>query len=103
MATRQRKNSRFSGLIIPTICLGILGYFGTHAYQGNLGVVSRAQMDNQSIDMEFELARLREVKIQLKHKVDLLRDGQIEKDMLDQQARAMLNLVKVDELVINYD
>ena len=103
MATRQRKNSRFSGVTIPIICLGILSYFGMHAYQGNLGVISRAQMDNHFVDLEFELARLREVKNQLGHKVDLLRDGQIEEDMLDQQARAMLNLVKSDELVLNYD
>ncbi len=103
MATRQKKNSRFSGLIIPTICLAILGYFGTHAYQGNLGVISRAQMESQSLDLEFELARLRQEKSQMEHKVALLRDGQIEKDMLDQQARAMLNLVKGDEWVLSYD
>ena len=103
MATRQRKNNRFSGLIIPAACLCILGYFAFHAYQGNLGIRSRTQMDRQSLDLQYELARLHEVRNALQHRVALLRDGQIEKDMLDQQTRYMLNQVKVDEFVIFYD
>jgi cell division protein FtsB len=102
MATRQKKNSRLSGMAIPVICLCILGYFGFHAYQGNLGVKSRSLMDRQSLQLQFELARLREVHYGLELQVGLLRDGRVEKDMLDQQARHMLNLVKENELVIFY-
>ncbi len=102
MATRQRKNSQLSGLLIPLICSTILGYFAFHAFQGNLGVRSRAQMDTHSLELQFELARLRDVRKALEHKVALLRDGQVEKDMLDQQARLMLNQVKADEFVIFY-
>ena len=102
MATRQKKNSRYSGLAVPVICICILAYFGIHAYQGNLGVKSRTLMDRQSLELQFELTRLREVHHELALKVGLLRDGRVEKDMLDQQARHMLNLVKENELVVFY-
>jgi len=100
MATRQSKNSRFSGLAIPAVCLCILGYFSFHAFQGSLGVQSRAVMDRQNLELQFELARLRETRLDMEQKVGLLRDGSLEKDMLDQQVRHMLNLIKPNEVVI---
>ncbi len=100
MATRQKFNSRFSGLAIPFVCLTILGYFGFNAFQGNFGVTSRSAMDRQSLELQFELARLRQERTELQRRVGLLRDGRVEKDMLDQQARYMLNLAKANELVI---
>ena len=100
MATRQKKNSQFSGLAIPVVCLTILSYYGLSAFQGDLGVRSRSQMDNKSLEMQFELVRLRKQRDELKMKVELLREGRVEKDMLDQQARHLLNMVKADEFVI---
>ncbi|MCP4072218.1 MAG: septum formation initiator family protein [Hyphomicrobiales bacterium] len=100
MATRQKKNSRFSGLAVPAVCLCILGYYGFHAYQGSLGIKSRSAMEQKSLDLEFELARLHEEHASLKIKVGLLRNGRVEKDMLDQQARHLLNFVKANEYVI---
>ena len=61
---------------------------------------SRSQMDNKSLAMQFELVRLRKERDDLKIKVELLREGRVEKDMLDQQARHLLNMVKADEFVI---
>ena len=57
-------------------------------------------MDREELQLQFELARLREHRKSLDSSVALLREGRIEKDMLDQQVRHMLNLVKADELVI---
>ena len=100
MATRQKKNSRLASLVLPAVCLCILGYYGINAFQGSLGVHSRTKMDSQSLQLQFELARLRQVHSNLKIKVELLRDGRVEKDMLDQQARHLLNLVKANEFVV---
>jgi cell division protein FtsB len=100
MATRQKKNSRFAGFAVPLACICILGYYGFHAFQGSLGIKSRSQMDQKSLALQFELARLSEEHSKLKIKVGLLRDGRVEKDMLDQQARHLLNLVKANEYVI---
>ena len=100
MATRQKKNSRLSGLALPFVCLCILGYYGFNVFEGDRGVNSRSQMQQQSLQLQFELARLREVRKELSLKVELLHDGRVEKDMLDQQARHMLNMVKGNELVI---
>ncbi len=100
MATRQTKNSKYTGMIIPSVCLLILFYFGFHAFQGNLGVKSRAQMEREDLQLQFELVRLKTIRRDLEKKVHLLRDGSLEKDMLDQQARHMLNLVGANEFVI---
>lgn len=61
---------------------------------------SRALMDRQSLQLQFELARLRDERQGLELKVNLLRKGTVEKDMLDQQVRHMMNFVKSNEFVI---
>ena len=103
MATRQTKNNPLSGLAIPFACLLILGYFGFHMFQGNLGVQSRVLIDRDNLKLQFELARLRDERRALEHRVNLLRDGNLEKDMLDQQARHLLNLTRREEVVILYN
>ena len=101
MATRQRKNSKLAGLLVPAICICILGYYGFHLVQGSLGIKSRSQLEQKALDLQFELARLNEEHKRLKIKVGLLKNGVVEKDMLDQQARHLLNLVRTGEYVIS--
>jgi cell division protein FtsB len=44
--------------------------------------------------------RIKEKRTALDARVMLLRDGTIEKDMLDEQARQMLGMVGPDEIVV---
>ncbi|MCB1465228.1 MAG: septum formation initiator family protein [Nitratireductor sp.] len=100
MSTRQRKNSSLSRLAVPAICSLLIAYFLFHAWSGRYGIVAMQEMEEERTRLEFELVRVKEKRAALEARVTLLRDGTIEKDMLDEQARHMLGLVGPDEIVI---
>ena len=100
MSTRQRKNSPLSLLAIPAICTLLIAYFVFHAWSGRYGIVSMRNLEEERTRLEFELVRVQEKRAALEARALLLRDGTIEKDMLDEQARQMLGLAGPDEIVI---
>ena len=100
LSTRQRKNNPFARLAVPAICSLLIAYFLFHAWSGRYGIEAMRQLEEERTRLEFELVRIKEQRAALEARVMLLRDGTIEKDMLDEQARQMLGLVGSDEIVI---
>jgi cell division protein FtsB len=77
-----------------------MAYFGYHAWSGRYGIESMRRLEDEAVRLEFELAAIKLRRQALEAKVMLLRDGSIERDMLDEQARNTLNVLKPDELAI---
>lgn len=100
MSTRQRKHNPLTRLAVPAICSLLLAYFMFHAWSGHYGIEAMREMRDERTQLEFELARLKQERATLEARVTLLRDGTIEKDMLDEQARYMLNLLGENEIMI---
>lgn len=100
LTTRQTRNNPFSRLIVPALSLVLLAYFSYHAWSGRYGIESMRQMREEAVHLEFELAATRLKRRAIEERVALLRDGTIERDMLDEQARGALNLLQSDELAI---
>jgi cell division protein FtsB len=103
MWTRQRKKRRSGALIVPALATLFLSYFGFHAWHGEFGIYSSYQLVERKAELEARLDRLRTERVAMEGRVMLLRDGTIEKDMLDEQARRSLNLTSKDELTIIRD
>ncbi len=103
MWTRQRKKRRSGALIVPALATLFLSYFGFHAWHGEFGIYSSYQLVERKAELEARLDRLRGERVAMEGRVMLLRDGTIEKDMLDEQARRSLNLTSKDELTIIRD
>ncbi len=100
MATRQRKNSNLHRLFIPIFCLTLSAYFYYHSTTGKYGLESHKQTVERSLELQFKLASLQSEREELENRVLLLKNGSIERDMLDEQARFNLNLLHEDEIVI---
>jgi cell division protein FtsB len=100
MWTRQHKQRNTGRLIVPSLCAVFLAYFGFHAYHGEYGINSRHKLEAQTADLQAQLAAIKSRREAMEQRVQLLRDGTIEKDMLDEQARDALNLSMPDELTI---
>lgn len=100
MSTRQRKNNPLSRLAVPAICSVLLAYFVFHAWSGKYGIEAMREIREERTQLEYGLARLKLEHAAIEARVRLLRDGTIEKDMLDEQARHMLNLTAPNEVVI---
>ncbi len=92
-----------SSLALPAFCLLVLGYFGFHAVMGNFGMHSRALIERDAMWAELELARLQAERAELEHRVGLLADGKLERDMLDEQARRVIGVAGEADLVIFRD
>ena len=103
MAVRLRRRITPGRFIAPAASLTILGYFLFHAFSGQYGIRAQIALDAQKAALQTELAALEVQRDRLKDRVALLREGTIERDMLDEQARRQLNLVHADETVILLD
>ena len=103
MWTRQHKQRNTGRLIIPSLCVLFLAYFGFHAYHGEFGIYSKYQLEARAAELNAELATIRAERVEMERRVQLLHDGTLEKDMLDEQARRALNLSHADEITIMLD
>ena len=100
MSTRQTRNSRLGSFVLPVLSLTLMAYFGYHAWSGRYGIESMRRLEDEAVRLEFELAAIKLRRQALEARVMLLRDGSIERDMLDEQARNTLNVLKLDELAV---
>jgi len=103
MWTRHHKNRNTGRLIVPAIAVLFLAYFGFHAYHGEFGIYSKYQLEARAAELNIELAKAKAQRVELERRVQLLHDGTLEKDMLDEQARRALNLSHADEITIMLD
>jgi cell division protein FtsB len=91
---------RFTAFIFPLLACGAAGYFGYHLQIGDHGLKARADLERRKEVLEGELAGLKEVKDRLERDVALLRPESLDPDMLDERARAILNLAHSDDLIM---
>lgn len=84
----------------PILAFGLSLYFCYHIFQGRRGVLSWYRMVKVVNTDEQFLVRLQKEKDALEQRVKLLRPESLDLDMLDEQARRLLNHGSSDETVI---
>ena len=103
MWTRQHKKTNTGRLIVPASSAAFLAYFGFHAYHGEFGIYSKYRFEARATELQAQLDVVKAERVELERRVQLLHDGTLEKDMLDEQARKALNLSHADEITIMLD
>ncbi len=81
-----------------TLVLGL--YFAFAAVQGNYGVFKRVEVQAEGAALEAELQRLQDEVAEMENLTTRLSDTYLDLDLLDQQARDVLGLIRADEVVI---
>ncbi len=100
MVTRKRLRTILNALALYVLAAALIGYFGVNAYDGNHGLKAKQEIDRQSAALTDELARLRAEEALWQHRIDLLKSDNIDEDMLDERARAMLDDADSRDLIM---
>lgn len=100
MWTKHHKERKLGRFVLPLITVAFLSYFGYHSLNGDLGLVATERFERQRLERVAELGQLTERRRALERQVQLLSDGSLEKDMLDETARHQLNVSRENEIVI---
>ena len=75
-------------------------YFTFASVQGDYGVFKRAEVDAEARVLRAELALLEADVARLENLTRRLSDSYLDLDLLDQQARDVLGMIRADEIVI---
>lgn len=85
-------------LMFNLLILLILFYFIFHTIAGNRGIIAYFKLNQKIEKSNTELDVLKAERIDLEHKVNLLKSP-IDRDMLDEQARKVLGVARPGEKV----
>lgn len=99
MVSHTRLKSFLTGVALYTMAAALIGYFGVNAYTGKYGLHAQAALDQEMIALTGELARLKQERNALEHRVSLLRAESLDPDMLDERARFQLEFAHPRDLV----
>ncbi|SKA33785.1 FtsB family cell division protein [Consotaella salsifontis] len=100
MWTKQKKHGVAGRLIVPAITASFLAYFAMHAQSGQYGLESKHELLRRLADRTAEAQKVHAQRVRLETKVQLLHDGTLDRDMIDEQARRALNYAAPDEIII---
>ncbi len=97
-----RKDARYKvrQILAPLAGAALIGYFIYHAVQGDRGLVAWWNLRYEIEKADYELAEVTAQKKILEHRVGLLRPESLDRDMLEERARAMLGVVHADDLIV---
>ena len=98
--TNPRKAPALGTVIFFAVIFSIGTYFTFASVQGNYGLFRRIQIDSEAASLAREKAQLEAEVAVLQNKTRRLSDEYLDLDLLDQQARDILGLVRGDEVVI---
>jgi cell division protein FtsB len=91
---------RFTAFIFPLLACGAAGYFGYHLQTGGHGLEARAELEGRKAVLEGELAGRKGGRMRLEPYFALLRPESLDPDMLDERARAILDLAHPNDLIM---
>jgi cell division protein FtsB len=84
----------------PVLGISLVCYFAYHLFVGDRGLLAWMQLSQELRDGKATLAALDIERQTLERRVGLLQPDHLDPDMLDERARATLNLVGPNEIVV---
>ncbi len=90
----------FGTFLFFAVAFALCVYFTFAAVQGDFGLFQRAQIDAESRVLTAQLAEVRADVARMENLTSRLSDDYLDLDLLDEQARRVLGMVRSDEIVI---
>lgn len=96
----RRNSSIWGSLAVISLAFFLGAYFTYAAIQGDYGLFRRAEIEAQSADLRQRLAQIEADVARMEILTRRLSDDFLDLDLLDEQARDVLGLLRADEIVI---
>lgn len=96
----QRNRLSLGGLLYFMGALMLALYFTFAAVQGDYGVFRRAEVMADTRDLQVHLDALHAEVARMENLTERMSDQYLDLDLLDEQARDVLGMVRMDEIVI---
>jgi cell division protein FtsB len=95
-----RSRPPFGVIIFFAVAFGLGIYFTFAAVQGNYGLFRRAEIEVEAARLGESLAELQSEVARMENLTRRLSDDFLDLDLLDEQARDVLGLIRADEIVV---
>jgi cell division protein FtsB len=102
LAFFQGVKRRAQAAVLPVLFFGLCGYFAYHAMHGTRGLLARDARMAEIASARAGLADAEAERDAMERKVAGLRSDRLDRDVLEERARALLNVVARDEIIIPY-
>jgi cell division protein FtsB len=86
--------------IWPFLAMGLILYFGLNLVEGDHGLRAWVRRAHEVRTARLTLATTHAELARLRHRANILKGSHLDPDLLDEQARASLNMIGPDEVVI---
>ncbi len=96
----RRTRPAFGVLIFFVICCSLAAYFTFAAVQGDYGLFRRAEIEVEAQKLSVELAQLEQDVARMENLTRRLSDDYLDLDLLDEQVRDVLGMIRADEIVV---
>tara|TARA_R110001599_G_scaffold38666_6_gene118450 strand:+ start:3131 stop:3430 length:300 start_codon:yes stop_codon:yes gene_type:complete len=90
----------FGTLLFFAIAFALSLYFAFAAIQGNFGLFRRAEIIAEGQDLRVQLAQVKTDVARMENLTSRLSDDYLDLDLLDEQTRKVLGMIRSDEIVI---
>jgi cell division protein FtsB len=95
-----RRRAPLGALIYLSVMTSLAMYFTYASVQGDYGIFRRVQIDAEARELAVQRDALLAEAAALQNKTRRLSDQYLDLDLLDEQSRAVLGLVRSDEVVL---
>lgn len=100
MVIRRRARRILIPLVLYSISAAVAGYFVHHAHSGARGFEAREHYEAQAEELMKEFNAVKTERGDWERRIALLRNDQIDRDLLEERARTVLGRVHRNDLVI---
>ena len=97
----MRKKPAFGVIVYFALMFSLGLYFTFASVQGDFGLFRRVQIEAEAEALRTEKARLTQEVADLENKTKRMSDEYLDLDLLDEQARDVLGLIRSDEIALN--
>lgn len=103
MVTRMRFRRFMMPLALYCATAAAVSYFSYHAYHGQRGLHAKAEYKQRIAMLKQQLDEVSARRAALERRVSLLQNDHVERDLLEERARVILNNVNKNDVVVLFN